>query len=59
MINDRSVLQADAQAYMDIHNKPSINYSNIRKPKNVDEYKDFINLQRCELGDTGIIHNDA
>ena len=26
--------------------------------KNVDEYKDFINLQRCEIGDTGIIHNE-
>ena len=33
-INDRTVLQADARAYMDTYNKPSINlYRYIRKPK--------------------------
>lgn len=58
-VNDRSVLQADALAYMDIHKKPLINYKvTFANLKNVDEYKDFINLQRCELGDTGIIYNE-
>ena len=58
-INDRTVLQADARAYMDTYNKPSINYTvTFANLKNLDGYKDFINLQRCEIGDTGIIHNE-
>lgn len=58
-VNDRSVLQADARAYMDTHNKPLINYKvTFANLKNLDSYKDFINLQHCELGDTGIIHNE-
>ena len=58
-VNDRTVLQADARAYMDTYNKPSINYTvTFANLKNVDEYKDFIDLQRCEIGDTGIIHNE-
>ena len=58
-VNDRARLQADARAYMDIHAKPLINYKvTFANLKNLDGYKDFINLQRCELGDTGIIHNE-
>lgn len=57
-VNDRTVLQADARAYMDTYNKPSINYTvTFANLKNLDGYKDFIGLQRCEISDTGIIHN--
>lgn len=58
-VNDRARLQADARAYMDIHKKPLINYKvTFASLKNIDEYKDFIDLQRYELGDAGIIHNE-
>lgn len=48
----------DADAYMENNMRPSINYMiAFANLKNAEKYKDFINLQRCEIGDTGYINN--
>ena len=58
-VNDVSVLQADAKAYIDDYYDPLINYSvTFATLKNTVLYKDFNNLQSCNLGDTGTIYNE-
>lgn len=58
-VNDVSVLQADAKAYIDDYYDPLINYSvTFATLKNTELYKDFSNLQSCNLGDTGTIYNE-
>lgn len=58
-VNDVSILQSDSHAYLDDYYDPLINYNvSFATLKNTELYKDFINLQNCNLGDTGTIYNE-
>lgn len=57
--NDYDRFEADARAYFDSVYTPEINYKvSFANLKNLPEYADFVDLQRCELGDTGTIYNE-
>lgn len=49
----------DSRAYFEAHCFPDINYSvTFANLKNTELYKDFLNLQQCEIGDTGTIYHE-
>lgn len=59
-VNDSQQLKADGQAYFDKYYIPTSSYKvTFANLKDVELYKDFINLQRCNVGDTGTIKNEV
>ncbi len=57
--DDFEQFKLDVQAYFDEVKVPKINYAvTFADLKNLDLYKDFVNLQECNLGDSGTIVNE-
>lgn len=49
----------DSRAYFEAHCFPNINYSiTFENLKNTELYKDFLSLQQCEIGDTGLVYHE-
>lgn len=49
----------DSRTYFEAHCFPDINYSvTFANLKNTELYKDFLNLQKCEIGDTGLVYHE-
>ena len=54
---NKAVFQHDAEEYFRMYCQPSINYKvTFANLKNSELYKDFIGLQECNVGDTGLIY---
>jgi len=52
-------LEKGAKDYMLTNCSPVVNYRiSFANLKNTEKYKDFINIQSCELGDIGMIYNE-